>query len=255
MNTSNNKSEPINEYESLLPAEWNVPQVFRDRLGERVGRQRAMMIDGHLLIVLHEPPSQDDDHRNGRFFWQDEAGQWRVHSQGKKVKSITGHLDNYESRINELETEYNQADSSDDYFKTMGDLAPLLRATRNLHTTLQQARQLLKEDRELIDYRDRAYALERRADLLYHDARNGLDYAIARQHENQAKHNQQMALSSHRLNVLVAFFFPIATLSAIFGVNLEHGYEQVDGPIPFLTTIAVGLATGFILKAYVTRKQ
>ncbi|MEZ6047017.1 MAG: CorA family divalent cation transporter [Planctomycetaceae bacterium] len=247
-------TEPINEYKSLLPADWNVPQVFRDRLGERVGRQRAMMVDGHLLIVLHKPPQKTEAYREGRFFWQDTNGNWKAHAKGDKVTTITRHLDEYEQRINEFETRYHQADSSDDYFTTLGELAPLLRATRNLHHTLQDARQLLKEDRELIDYRDRAYTLERKADLLYQDSRNGLDYAIAKQHEEQAKNSEEMALAAHRLNVLAAFFFPIATLSAIFGVNLHHGYEEVDGPIPFLIVLGIGLITGFLLKAYVTRK-
>ncbi|MAT14169.1 MAG: hypothetical protein CMJ46_02755 [Planctomyces sp.] len=255
MNEHNMKTEPVNEYKSLLPADWSVPQVFRDRLGERVGRQRAMKDDGHLLIVLHGPPGKDDAHREGRFFWQDPAGKWKAHSKGEKVTTLSRHLDDYEREINELETEFNSADSSDDYFQTLGDLAPMLRATRNLHITLQQARQLLKEDRELIDYRDRAYVLERKVDLLYQDARHGLDYAIAKQHEAQAKSAQQMALAAHRLNVLAAFFFPIATLSAIFGVNMKHGFEEFDGPVPFLAVLGVGLLTGFILKAYVTRKE
>ena len=61
---------------SLLPAAWAVPDVFRRRLGDQAGRQRAMHEEGHLLLVLHAPPSPDSPHREGRFFWRDHAGQW-----------------------------------------------------------------------------------------------------------------------------------------------------------------------------------
>ena len=55
--------------------------------------------------------------------------------------------------------------------------------------------------------------------------------------------------------MLVAFFFPIATLTAIFGINLEHGYEHEYTPYLFLGTIAVGLLLGAILAAFVQRRH
>ena len=42
---------------SVLPYDWDVPEVFRKRLGEGAGRQRCMTADGHLLLVLHQPPT------------------------------------------------------------------------------------------------------------------------------------------------------------------------------------------------------
>ena len=67
-----------------------------------------------------------------------------------------------------------------------------------------------------------------------------------------------MGISSHRLNLLVAFFFPIGTLSSIFGTNLVNGLESVDrktGPILFLTMLASGLLFGLILTLAITRKD
>ena len=40
---------------SILPTAWDIPQTIRRRLGNRVGRQRAMSADGHLLLVMHAP--------------------------------------------------------------------------------------------------------------------------------------------------------------------------------------------------------
>ena len=51
---------------SLLPTSWDIPQIFRDRLGVTSGRQRAMVHEGHLLLVLHGPPSDDHAARGGR---------------------------------------------------------------------------------------------------------------------------------------------------------------------------------------------
>jgi len=41
---------------SILPTSWDIPQSIRRRLGNRVGRQRSMSADGHLLLVMHAPP-------------------------------------------------------------------------------------------------------------------------------------------------------------------------------------------------------
>jgi Mg2+ and Co2+ transporter CorA len=65
-----------------------------------------------------------------------------------------------------------------------------------------------------------------------------------------------MTVSAHRLNVLVALFFPIATITAIFGMNFNHGLEAFDrGHSPWLligVTIA-GLFLGLLITAVITR--
>jgi hypothetical protein len=90
--------------------------------------------------------------------------------------------------------------------------------------------------------------------LLQSDAKNALDLTIARRAEEQVDTSYHMAVSAHRLNVLVAFFFPIATLCAIFGTNLDTGLEHMSPPYPFLATIGSGMAIGVVLKFLVTRK-
>ena len=53
---------------AVVPPVWEIPQVIRARLGDQVGRQRAMFHEGHLLLVLHAPaapaiivPDRPDD--------------------------------------------------------------------------------------------------------------------------------------------------------------------------------------------------
>jgi Mg2+ and Co2+ transporter CorA len=54
--------------------------------------------------------------------------------------------------------------------------------------------------------------------------------------------------------MLAAFFFPIATLTAIFGVNLRHGYEERHVPQLFLVTIGAGLLMGLLLTLLIGRR-
>ena len=67
---------------SLLPTIWTVPKNFRKRLGNKVGRQRTMHEDGHLLLVLHAPPGTCDAERIGRLFWRAPEGNWSSTEQG-----------------------------------------------------------------------------------------------------------------------------------------------------------------------------
>lgn len=239
----------------LIPASWEVPAIFRNRLGSQVGRQRAMVSDGHLLLILHSPPEPDGHDRQGRLFWRLPDGTWKVNCPDSPVKSLHGHLKEYRQRIEKLEEQEEVAKSADEYFKVISDLLPLHRAARNMHAAIQVARQEIKEAKDIINFRDEAYDLERTSELLNADAKNELDFIVVRRAEKQAQASYDMGVSSHRLNVLVAFFFPIATLSSIFGTNLVHGLENRNSPWLFLTMLATGLLFGLLLTLGITRKD
>jgi hypothetical protein len=223
---------------SLLPLTWQVPEEFRLRLGEQVGRQRLMQADGHLLLVLHAPPSADADVREGRFFWRDLQGRW--------------------TPIDHLQAAEDQAKTARDYFHLLNRLNPLVRTTRNLYETVQNAREAAPDDRQLLLWRDRAYVVSRSAELLHSDARHALDFAIAERAEQEAESSRRSATAAARLNMLVACFFPIATLAAIFGVNLRHGLEPWDeqyGPFPLAIILGGGLLVGVILMLAINRRR
>lgn len=238
---------------SVLPASWEVPELFRRRLGTRTGRQRAMEADGHLLLLLHAPPQPDDDQRRGRLFWLDPQGQWRSTEQGAGLAALQRHVSEYGELMHKLDDRVDNASSSQEYFAALEELAPLQRAARNMHRVLQDARKLKPDCRELIDVRDEAYAIERSAELLYADATNSLQFTVALQSERQALAAHQMAVSSHRLNMLAAVFFPVATLSAVFGVNLKHTWEETAPPWPFLALLGAGLLMGAGLVSFMLR--
>ena len=235
----------------LLPSMWQVPQIFRDRLGDKVGRQRAMFAEDHLLLVLHQPPSADNADRSARFIWRQPDGAWVSTDVGGGAAAVGRHLKEYEDLLDVLEDLETKAQGSSQYFDLLERLAPLLRSSRHLHQVLQEARKLVPEDRNIINHRDRAYDLERTAELLYNNCKHALDYEIAKRTEQQAQASHLMAVSSHRLNMLVSFFFPIATLSAIFGVNLKHGLEENAAPGSFLMLVAIGLIFGAMLTSFI----
>ncbi len=239
----------------LLPANWKVPQPFRDRLGKGPGRQRIMEAEGHLLVVLHEPPDADDTVRVGRVFWRDVAGNWVPKAMRHGDHSVGELLWEYDHTIDRLDEREERADAPDEYFAILKDLSPLVRSANNLHDTLQLAREAVPDDKQLIVLRDAAYAMARRVELLAADTRHALDYRIAMRAEEQAENSEKMAAASHRLNLLVAFFFPLATLAGIFGMNLHNPIEGLSEATDGLVTVGIliaGLLMGALLTAFVT---
>ena len=239
----------------LIPKIWEVPDEFRRRLGERAGRQRTMFHEGHLLLVLHKAPMPDQDERQAALFWRAPSGHWSSTEQGSGLVGLNQFLSDYEAAIDRWETAEAAASNAKAYFDVLEHVSPVQRAIAHVHTVLGEARRLVEEDRDLINLRDRAYDLERRADLLYAAAKNGLDFAVAKRAEEQAFAAQRAAIASHRLNLLAAFFFPIATLSAVFGVNLQFGFEDRPGPWPFLIVMGIGLILGVFLTSIVAPKR
>lgn len=237
----------------MIPEIWQVPQIFRDRLGDEAGRQRLMGSSGHLLLVLHAPPAHDEFNRQGRLFWREPNGTWHSTESGNGKEALRGHIDQFKLLIAELDQQEETASTAKDYFELTQRIAPLHRTIRNMAGVFQDARKAVSDDRELINLRDQTYELDRAAELLYANAKNALDFAIAKKSEEQARASHSMAISAHRLNLLAGFFFPIATLTAIFGTNLKTGLEEFNPPFPFLLVLAVGILMGTVLTTFVTR--
>ena len=135
---------------SLLPASWDIPQVFRDRLGVTAGRQRAMVHEGHLLLVLHGPPSDDHAVRGGRFFWRSPDGTWAASATGKPCHSLDAHLAEFEKLVAEIDERAPLDENASELHADITALAPLVRASRNLHTALQHARELMAGSEEIL---------------------------------------------------------------------------------------------------------
>jgi len=233
---------------NILPPTWDIPAAIRERLGDKVGRQRAMAADGHLLLVLHKPPKAGENERQGRFFWRKPDGNWVSSDCGPGSAALGKHLGEFSDIVDKLDRQEENAHSVEEMFTIIEAMSPVHRTARNLHTALQEARTLVANDRDLINFRDRAYEIERAAELLLAEVQTALEFALAKKTEEQTAAAHQMALASHRLNLLAAFFFPIVTLCSIFGVSLENGLDDVmPAPYAFLTVITCGLILGVLL--------
>lgn len=233
-----------------LPPNWNVPQKFRDRLGTHAGRQRAMVEDGHLLLILHAPPDpQDPDKRDGRLFWRDGAGGWRATGGGSSVGALRRHLDSYGEAIDKLEALVQASSGAADLFQAVRAATPLVHAARNQHRALQAAREGISADKDLISLRDLAYDLERAAELLLQHARDALDFTIARRAEEQAAQGEHMVAASHRLNMLAAMFLPITALGSLLSMGIDNGLSRLPAPLTFWVIASLALAVGFWIRS------
>jgi len=234
-----------------LPSSWQVPDQIKERFGlESSGKQRAMEKDGHLLLVLHKAPRRGQQKREPVFFWRDPQGTWSYSGWGEGLAQLKKHLQEYNTAEDEFSEMYDQANEALDYFSILEELGPLLHAAKNMHATLQAAREAIPQEREIIDLRDWAYGIERTLELLYMDTKNALDFSIAKQAEEQAHIGMQAVQTAHRLNILAAIFFPLTAITSIFGMNLNSGLENA-GPWPFWIIFLIGISLGFIIRGWV----
>lgn len=243
----------IDGYELMkLPPGWQLPSEIKNRFGQKSsGKQRAMIAQDHLLLVLHKVPQPGDHQRTGTFFWRKPDGRWEHSGGGVGMQTLVKHLREYEQVEGQLSRLYEEADSADDYFELLEAMSPVRRSARNLYSTLQAARKGIPHDRDIIDMRDWAYELERTLDLLYENTKNAMDFRMAQRAEEQARLTLQSVDASHRLNVLAAIFFPLTAVSCVFGMNLASGLES-DSILAFWTTSALAVTLGLWVRRWVT---
>ena len=113
---------------SILPSTWQVPAEIHDRIGNKPGRQRAMMAEGHLLLILHRPPVQGEIERAGRFFWRQPDGTWNSSEHGTGPSALSRHLDEYKELVQKYDQLETEAISATEYFAVIDDFSPALRA-------------------------------------------------------------------------------------------------------------------------------
>lgn len=236
-----------------FPQDWNIPNTIRLRLGANTtGRQRALVADGYLMLVLHEVPRHGQRERRGAYFFRSPDGKWSSSRESSGIPNLAEHVNDFSRAADELEAKYQSATMARDYFKVLEEAAPILRSAANMHSTLQSARDADHEDQGLIGVRDTAGDVVRSLELLCTDAKNALDYDIAKSTEEQAVLGEEAVRSGLRLNILVAIFLPLTTLSGMFGMNLTTGLE--GAPAWFAWGIfALGVAIGLVVRGWVMR--
>ena len=141
----------------IIPPTWHLPDAIRLRLGQTTyGRQRAIVEDGHLLLVLHQPPGADDSRREGVLFWRSPSGEWQWSRGGPGPAPLKRHVQSYAELESKFTQDYDKAPNTEALFDLIESLTPMTRAARNMHQALQAAREAFKADGLLIELRDQA---------------------------------------------------------------------------------------------------
>ena len=237
-----------------LPKAWEVPDAIRQRLGHEAGPQRSMLEEGHLLIIVHHIPTPEQIDRKPAFFWRNPAAEWRsTEGKGMGPVALNAFLEGWEAKLQALDIEEQKAATASEYHRLLETLAPVLRTTRGLHRALQQAREFVKDDRDLINFRDTAAGLERSAELLLQDAQFGLDFIAARQSEQQSIMAQQMNATAHRLNIIAALFLPMTAIASILSMEVSSGVSNTRSN--FWLVLLAGCVLGGSLAAWVSRRK
>lgn len=224
-----------------------VPAKFRARMGEVAGRQRAMVDEGHLLLVLHEVPVPARRERGARLFWRAPDGEWKTQGMGNGPGPLRDHVAEFELAVDELEERLRQATRALDWFEVLREATPLQRTAHHLAATLQAAREAI-DDRELINLRDRANEVERAVDLITAEARDAIDFIAAQKAEAQAATSVELSRESHKLNVVAAVFLPMTALASIFSMTLHSGLEGVGSPWLFWLVVGLGVVLGGVMR-------
>ncbi len=224
--------------------------MIKNRFGHKgLGQQRAMIAQNHLLLVLHKPPGTESTETRGRVVLATTG--WDLETDGdigNGIEPLIRHLKEYNAAAEKFLEDYHQAQEAEDYFRILEAMSPLRLATKNLHATLQAAREGIPGDRDLIDLRDYAYEIERSLDLLYENTKNALDFRIAKRAEEQTQLSLQAVKSGERLNILAAIFFPLTAIASVFGMNLVSGLES-NSIETFWLVVLVGIVLGlFVLQ-------
>lgn len=236
---------------SPIPPTWEVPQVFRDRVGATLGRQRMMQADGHLLLILHELPKPEAPAaRMAQLFWRNPDGNWKsTAGKGSTAMVLREHQQAFTELAERLEAKVEQATNAADFFAILQSVTPALRTSRNAHRALQEAREAIPMDRDLISIRDSAHEIERAFEILKGYAQDGLEFVEARNAEESARNTERVNQSSYRLNMLMALFLPITALGSLLGMNMRHGLEDWYAPHTFWIVSGLSFILGFWIRA------
>ncbi len=230
---------------SLLPKLWAIPSVFQKRLGETVGRQRLMKEEGHLLVILHRVPgAEDKGKREGCFFWISEDGSWKSSPDAGGKSALRSHVGEYMQHAQMLDEGLERSGAAEDIHTVIDEAAPILRAARNMMSVLQELREALPDDDQVLSIRDLAVEVERSMDLLLQDAKSSLDFVIAKSSAEQAAAAASATEEARKLNRLAAFFFPLMTLAAVFGMNRP---SEVMGYFGAYVVCGLGLVMGTVV--------
>jgi hypothetical protein len=231
--------------------DWELPPALQQRLGSSsYGAQRIIHEQGHLMVILHEPPAGTGSERKPVVFLRKPDGSWLHKGNNPGERPLVKLLESYRAALGVFEIRHEAAETSEALFQILGPLIPLSRAASNLQATLQAARDAAPDDVLITDMRDRAVETARGLELLLADTRMSLDYRLAHAAEQQARAAMEVSRAQHKLNTIAALTFPLMAVGAAFGMNLHSGMENLPGWV-YWAIFGAGIFMGVLLRGWV----
>ena len=234
---------------------WNLPPEIESRLSaDSYGPQRVIHEANHLLIVLHRPPSGDDDlNRERVVFLLSPDGKLRCNGKDNGEAQLKSLVSDYRNRWEELERKYSLNLNASGLFELIEAVTPLKRSSANLAATLQAARNAVRDYRLFIGMRDASQDIARAFEILLSDLQTAIDFRVAKNAEEQSAKTEEMAAAQHRLNLLAAFTFPVMAVATLLGMNLRHGFEK-QHPAIFWSVLTIGILIGFFVRSWILKR-
>lgn len=212
------------ENEQGLPSWLDLDVELLGQMSSRPGGQRCLTGDDELLLIVHEVPKLKVPERDARYFIRREDGTWED-GTGQGLNALAALLDRYQSTIDAYEAQVDEVDTAEEVFSIIRHAGPMARSLRNLCSALGQAVDLAREDRVLLELRDRSQDVRRAAELLYHDAKLTLDFWQAESAEEHQLAAERLNVIASRLNLLAGFFLPLVAMGGLLGMNVDIPQE------------------------------
>ena len=116
---------------------WTLPPEIESRLGDdSYGSQRVIKEAGHLLIVLHRPPSEDDDlNRERVLFLLPPDGKLQCNGKPDGERKLKRLLADYRDQWETLDRKYSLHLDAAGLFELIEAVTPLKRSSANLATS------------------------------------------------------------------------------------------------------------------------
>ena len=168
--------------------DWTLPPEIESRLSDdSYGPQRVIHEANHLLIVLHRPPSGDDDlNREHILFLLPPDGKLLCNGKSDGEAKLRRLVAEYRSLWEELDRKYSLSLDASGLFELIEAVTPLKRTSANMAIALQSAREAAKDFRFLIGMRDASQDLARAFEILLSDLQTALDFRVAKNAEQQS---------------------------------------------------------------------
>jgi len=237
--------------DAFPPPGMELEEDLRDQLSGRHGSQRCLVGESELLLILHQVPAAGVPEREPLVFWQRPEHGWVGPDLEPGLGALAALLDRYQAVIDEYEEVIDGVERAAQVFRIARHAVPLRRSSRNLARALDRAVDRDEDNRELIGLRDRAWEIERAAELLYLDARLTLEFTQAENAEEHQQSAERLNVIAYRLNLMAGFFLPLVAFGGLFGMNVQ--LPDFVKPL-FWGIFTAGLSVGAAILWLVSRK-